>query len=51
LPLFVAGAKVAAAMVIDALRTLLPPDLQFLISDRGSHFTAQYSPSLPVASG
>ncbi len=41
LPLFVAGAKVTAAMVVDALRTLLPPDLQFLISDRGTHFTAQ----------
>jgi transposase InsO family protein len=41
LPLFVAGAKVTAAMVIAALRTLLPPDLQFLISDRGTHFTAQ----------
>src|SRR5262249_57518980 len=41
LPLFVAGAKVTATMVIAALRTLLPPDLQFLISDRGSHFTAQ----------
>jgi transposase InsO family protein len=41
LPLFVAGAKVTAAMVVDALRSLLPPDLQFLISDRGTHFTAQ----------
>src|SRR5262249_53602419 len=41
LPLFVAGAKVTATMVIAALRTLLPPDLQFLISDRGTHFTAQ----------
>jgi transposase InsO family protein len=41
LPLFVAGAKLTAAMVIAALRTLLPPKLQFLISERGSHFTAQ----------
>ena len=41
LPLFVAGAKVTAAMVIAALRTLLPSELQFLISDRGTHFTAQ----------
>jgi len=40
LPLFTAGPKVTAVMVCDALRTLLPPDLQFLISDRGSHFTA-----------
>jgi len=41
LPLFVAGPKVTAALVCDALRTLLPPDLQFLVSDRGSHFTAE----------
>jgi transposase InsO family protein len=40
LPLFVAGAHVTAEMVVDALQTLLPPELQFLISDRGSHFTA-----------
>jgi transposase InsO family protein len=41
LPLFVAGAKVTAEMVVTALRTLLPQDLQFLITDRGVHFTAQ----------
>jgi transposase InsO family protein len=41
LPLFVAGSKVTAEMVVTALRTLLPDDLQFLISDRGVHFTAQ----------
>ena len=41
LPLFVAGAKVTAAAVVAALRALLPADLQFLISDRGVHFTAQ----------
>lgn len=40
LPLFVAGPKVTAKMVVDALRMLLPPELQFLISDRGTHFTA-----------
>ena len=28
-------------MVVEALRTLLPPNLQLLISDRGTHFTAQ----------
>ena len=39
-PLFVAGAKVTAAAVTTALRALLPPELQFLISDRGVHFTA-----------
>jgi len=39
-PLFVAGAKVTAAAVTTALRVLLPPALQFLIADRGVHFTA-----------
>ena len=36
-----AGAKVTAEMVVTALRALLPDDLQFLITDRGVHFTAQ----------
>jgi transposase InsO family protein len=40
LPLFTAGASVTAEQVVAALRTLLPPELQFLISDRGTHFTA-----------
>lgn len=41
LPLFVVGAHVTAEMVVDALRFLLPAELQFLISDRGVHFTAK----------
>jgi transposase InsO family protein len=40
LPLFVTGAKVTAQMVVEALRQLLPTELQFLISDRGPQFTA-----------
>jgi transposase InsO family protein len=40
LPLFVAGPKVTAAMIVEALGRLLPPELQFLITDRGTHFTA-----------
>jgi transposase InsO family protein len=40
LPLFVAGPRVTSQMIVEALRTLLPPDLLFLISDRGTHFTA-----------
>lgn len=40
LPLFIAGSHVTAEMVVAALRVLLPQDLQFLISDRGVHFTA-----------
>jgi transposase InsO family protein len=41
LPLFVTGPKVTADLIVAALRALLPTDLQFLISDRGVHFTAQ----------
>lgn len=41
LPIFVAGSHVTAEMVVTALRALLPAELQFLISDRGIHFTAQ----------
>jgi transposase InsO family protein len=41
LPLFLAGPKVTAEVVVAALRVLLPAQLQFLISDRGTHFTAQ----------
>ncbi len=40
LPLFVMGSKVTAELIVEALRTLLPPELHFLISDRGTHFTA-----------
>jgi len=41
LPLFVAGANVTSEMIVEALRTLLPPELLFLISDRGTHFKAK----------
>lgn len=41
LPLFIAGSHVTSQMVVDALMDLLPPELLFLISDRGVHFTAQ----------
>jgi transposase InsO family protein len=41
LPLFMVGSKVTAEMVVEALRVLLPLELQFLISDRGTHFTAK----------
>jgi len=41
LPLFVTGAHVTAELVVAALQTLLPPELQFLISDRGIHFSAK----------
>jgi transposase InsO family protein len=48
LPLFVAGSHVTAEMVVAALRVLLPTDLQFLISDRGVHFTAQVFQQLAI---
>jgi transposase InsO family protein len=41
LPLFLAGPRVTAEMVVEALNVLLPPELQFLISDRGIHFRAE----------
>jgi transposase InsO family protein len=41
LPLFVTGPKVTSEMIVEALRVLLPPELLFLISDRGTHFTAK----------
>ena len=41
LPLFVTGAHVTAELVVAALQALLPPELQFLISDRGAHFIAK----------
>jgi len=46
LPLFVAGPRVTAELIVEALRLLLPPDLLFLISDRGVHFRAETFKSL-----
>lgn len=40
LPLFVAGPRVTAELIVQALKALLPPELCFLISDRGVHFRA-----------
>jgi transposase InsO family protein len=51
LPLFAAGASVTAEMVVAALRVLLPAELQFLISDRGVHFTAQVFRQLARSEG
>jgi transposase InsO family protein len=39
-PMFTAGAHVTSDMVVAALRPLLPPELQFLISDNGPQFIA-----------
>jgi len=51
LPLFLAGSHVTAEIVAAALRVLLPVDLQFLISDRGVHFTAQVFQQLASQAG
>jgi len=51
LPLFVAGSHVTAEMVVTALRVLLPANLQFLISDRGIHFTAKVFQQLAADAG
>ena len=53
LPLFVAGSHVTAEMVVETLRVVLPANLQFLISDRGTHFAAMCfnsSPKMPILS-
>ena len=41
LPIFVSGPKVTAELIVAALQALLPPELQCLISDRGTHFIAK----------
>lgn len=41
LPLFASGAKVSALEVEQALRSVLPQDLAFLISDQGTHFRSK----------
>jgi transposase InsO family protein len=38
LPVFRSGSKLTSPEMIVALQTLLPPHLQFLISDQGAHF-------------
>jgi transposase InsO family protein/transposase len=41
LPLFEVGVHVTADMIVAALRTVCPPELQFIISDNGTQFIAQ----------
>jgi transposase InsO family protein len=41
LPVFASGAHVTTQEVTDALRTLLPEELAFLISDQGKHFLSK----------
>ena len=41
LPLFGSGPRVSSAEVVAALKALLPPELEFVISDQGTHFRSQ----------
>ena len=41
LPMFTVGAHVTADMVVKALEIFLPAGLQYLIADRGVHFTSK----------
>lgn len=38
LPVFRSGSRLTSAEMITALQAILPPELQFLISDQGTHF-------------
>jgi transposase InsO family protein len=40
LPLFIEGSSITAALIVEALTGLLPDQLQFVITDRGSQFKA-----------
>lgn len=51
LPLFAMGAHVTAELVVAALAALLPKGLEYLISDGGSHFTADVLKELATARG
>lgn len=51
LPLFTLGAHVTAELVTQALRVLLPKELRYLISDGGTHFTADVLKELAQSQG
>jgi len=51
LPLFVIGAHVTAELVVEALRRLLPQELEYLISDGGKQFTAEVMTALAQERG
>ena len=40
LPLFIEGSSIIAALIVEALKGLLPDQLQFVITDRGPQFKA-----------
>lgn len=51
LPLFAMGAHVTAELVVEALRSLLPKGLHYLIADGGTHFAAEVMKELTKAQG
>ena len=51
LPMFVMGAHVTAALVVEALEVLLPKELKYLIADGGVHFTADVIKKLAEGRG
>jgi transposase InsO family protein len=51
LPLFVLGAHVTADLVVAALKALLPRELKYLITDAGTHFTADVMKEIAKGQG
>jgi transposase InsO family protein len=51
LPLFLSGPKLTSEELIAALRSLLPPELAFLISDQGTVFRTQAFAQLALENG
>jgi transposase InsO family protein len=51
LPMFVEGVHVTGELVVAALRKLLPPGLQFVISDNGSQFRSDAFAALTKEAG
>lgn len=51
LPFFASGGRVSAEEVVAALQRVLPPRLQFIISDQGTHFTAKAFQSFARSAG
>lgn len=48
LPIFRTGSKVTSDEVVTALRAILPEELEFLISDQGTHFRSKALASLAL---
>ena len=51
LPLFLSGSKLTSDELVAAVRSLLPPELEFLISDQGAVFRTQAFAQLALEKG